>query len=77
MSQAVRNLVNKSRQRIAAVYSTGVGKILKTSLKKKAQQQSNQDENSLNTEQVVETVQEKINMGERLSASEIVCRETY
>ena len=38
MVQALRNLVNKSRQRIAAVYS-GVGRMLKSSAKKKAQQQ--------------------------------------
>ena len=55
------NLVNKSRQRIAAVYSTGVEKILRSD-KKKAQQQRNQDEPSQNTEQVVEAAQEKMRM---------------
>ena len=72
MAQALRNLVNKSRQRIAAVYSAGVKKILKSSTKKKAQQQSsNQDEDSQNTEGVVESVQEKIRRNESLSQSEM------
>ena len=60
ISQALRNLVNKSRQRIAAVYS-GVDRMLK-SAKKKAQRQRNQDEYSQNTEQVVEAAQEKMRM---------------
>ena len=52
--------MNKSRQRIAAVYS-GVGRMLKSSAKKKAQQQRNQDEDShQNTESVVEAAQEKM-----------------
>ena len=60
MAQALRNLVNKSRQRIAAVYS-GVDRMLKSSAKKKAQQQRNQDEDSHQyTENVVEAVQEKM-----------------
>ena len=60
MAQALRNLVNKSRRRIAAVYS-GVDRMLKSSVKKKAQQQRNQDEDShQNTESVVEAVQEKM-----------------
>ena len=74
MSQALRNLVNKSRQRIATVYSTGVEKILKISAKKKAQQQRNQDEDPPNTEQVVEAALEKMRMmginDEGLSESE-------
>ena len=74
MAQALRNLVNKSRQRIAAVYS-GVEKMLKSSAKKKAQQQRNQDEDShQNTESVVEAVEEK-RRSEGLSESETVCRE--
>ena len=51
--------MNISRQRIAAVYYG----ILKPDKKKKgAQQQRNQDEDSLNTEQDVEAVQEKMRM---------------
>ena len=74
MAQALRNLVNMSRQRIAAVYSR-VEKILKTSAKKKAQQQRNQDEDShQNTESVVEAVQEKMR-SEDHTESEAVCRE--
>ena len=49
--------MNKSRERIAAVYS-GVDRILKSD-KKKARRQRNQDEGSQNTEQVVEAPQEK------------------
>ena len=58
MAQALRNLVNKSRQRIATVYS-GVGRMLKSSAKKKAQQQRNEDSHQ-NTESGVEAVQEKM-----------------
>ena len=75
MAQALRNLVNKSRQRIAAVYS-GVDRMLKSSAKKKAQQQRNQGEDShQNTESVVEAVQEKMRWSEGLSESETVCGE--
>ena len=74
MVQALRNLVNKSRQRIAAVYS-GVDRMLKSSAKKKSQQQRNQDEDShQNTESVVEAVPEKMR-SEGLSESETVCGE--
>ena len=63
--------MNISRQRIAAVYY-GVDRILKPDKKnKKAQQQRNQNKDSLNTEQVVEVAQEKMRMtGEGLSQSE-------
>ena len=72
MAQALRNLVNKSRQRIAAVYS-GVDRMLKSSAKKKSQQQRNQDEDShQNTETVVEAAQKKRSQG--LSESEPVRR---
>ena len=55
--------MNKSRQRIADAYSTGVERILKSSAKKKAEQQKNQGEDShQNTESVVEAVQEKKKM---------------
>ena len=62
--------MNKSRQRIAAIYG-GVDRILKSD--KKAQQQRNQDEYSQNTGQVVEATQEKMRVmrrSEGLSVSE-------
>ena len=62
ISQALRNLVSKSRQRIAAIYGE-VDTILKSG--KKAQQQRNQDEYSQNTGQVVEATQEKMRMMRR------------
>ena len=75
MTQTLSNLVNKSRQRIAAVYSR-VEKILKPSAKEKAQQQRNQDEDShQNTESVVEAVQEKMRSRQGFSESETVCGE--
>ena len=74
MAQSIRNLVNKSRQRIAAVYSE-VEKILKTLAKEKAQQQRTQDEDShQNTESVVEAAQEKMR-SEDPTESETVCGE--
>ena len=62
--------MNKSRQRIAAIYG-GVDRILKSD--KKAQQQRNQDEYSQNTGKVVEATQEKMRVmrrSEGLSVSE-------
>ena len=59
--------MNISRQRIAAVYY-GVDRILRPDKKKKkAQQQRNQNEDSLNTGQVVEAAQEKMRMMEKAS----------
>ena len=67
MAQTLRNLVNKSRQRIAAVYSE-VDRRLKSSDKKKARKWTNQEKDNQNTEHVVERMQ-KIRMSEGLSES--------